>query len=173
MVRIDQRRHRGLAISTEGVRAVVHDTADVVRHAKVRDLRGRSYSEVGLAAGRDIVPVDANVVVAVESVVHVMEAERVNELVHDREEAKTAGVDGVRLQTNALGTADPADLRRASDRVAGYENVIAFKCAVDELYARPLAQISSRFVNVPNVVVVYGEIFFLFVEVIRRERRRR
>jgi hypothetical protein len=159
--------HGGEAVSAECSRTVVHDTADIVGNAKVSDLRRWTDLKVALAASRNVPPVDPQVLVAIERVVHVMEAEGVNKLVDNGEEPKAAGVNRVRLQTNSLSATNATDLSSAANRVASDENVINLGCAVNEANASALAQVLCRIMNVPNVVVICKSLFlvaFRFVQ---------
>lgn len=61
----------------------MHDAVVVVWHIFILRLGGLSGEEVGLGAGAHVVPLDADVVVAVGTRVLVPEAERVQELVLD------------------------------------------------------------------------------------------
>jgi hypothetical protein len=65
------------------VRPVVHDAFVVVGHVFKLRLGGFSGEEIGLGAAAHVVPLDANVVVAIGTCVLVPEAERVQELVLD------------------------------------------------------------------------------------------
>lgn len=83
-----------------------------------------------------------------------METECVNELVNDGEKSEAASVDGMRLQTNALSTANSTDLCRTSNWIASNEYKIKFDCAVNKSNASAVREVASRSVNVTYLVVI-------------------
>lgn len=153
---IEERRHGLPPVAREGRVAVMHHAADVIGNIKVSDFARRSQAEAVDTLGPNVLPINANVIVPVEGVLHVVETERVHELVNDCEEAKAAGLDGVRLEANALRPSPPTHNGCTAHRVAREENVVALGRPVRKLEAGLALEVSGGHVNVINLVLIWN-----------------
>lgn len=136
----------------------MHDGADVVGHVKVLDFgRGTQLKAVD-ALGPNVLPVNSNVIIAVESVLHVMKAQRMNKLVYDGEEPKAARLDAVWLKADSLRSSAPPHHSCTAHRVAGDENEVGLGGAARKLQARLALEIGRRLVYVINLLTIYEKL---------------
>lgn len=147
-------RHRVTPIDREGASTVAHHTPNIVRYIKVTNLSFRPKREANDAFGSNVFPIDSNILVAIERVLHVMEAKGMNELVDNCEEPETASVDSVGLQSNSLRASYPANHCSTAHRVASNENVIVLSGAMREREARSTFKECGSRVNVIDLITI-------------------
>ena len=98
VLRLDGRQTVGAEIE----RAVVHDRAEIVRHAVV--LRRLHLAEVVLGVLLDVLPQDSDVVISIRARLFVVEAERVADFVRDGAQLGTATTYADRLNPRHLSS---------------------------------------------------------------------
>lgn len=99
-----------LVILRESHRIVVHHRVKVITGPKVTELFRIDLVEVGNRSRADVVPHDFNKLVAFRVAVHVIVAERVNQLMHNDSFVDAA----VLIQRQTLTTSDLPQVRAAS-----------------------------------------------------------
>lgn len=134
----------------------MHHAADVVGNVEVTDFAGRSQAEAVDTLGADVLPINSNVIVSVEGVLHVVEAERVHELVNDCEEPKAARFDGMRLEANALRPSPTTHDGCTAHRIAREEHVVALGRPIRKLEAGLAFEVSDGQMNVINLVLIWN-----------------
>lgn len=75
----------------------MHDASDIVVYTKMWDFIFSPHLEVILTAWCDILPIYGHIIVTIERVLHVMEAESMNKLMNDGEKPEAASANCVRL----------------------------------------------------------------------------
>lgn len=120
------------------------------------DFGGRSQAEAVNTLGADVFPINANVIVPVEAVLHVVEAEGVQEFVNNCEEPKAARLDGMRLEANSLRASPPTHDGRTAHRIAREEHVVALGRSVREFKAGFEFEIRGGQMNVINLILIWN-----------------
>lgn len=133
----------------------MHNAANVIRHVKVLNVGFGSQLKAVDALGPNVLPIDSNVIISVESVLHVMKSECMNELVYDGEESKAARLDFVGLEADSLRSSAPSHHRCTAHRIASDENVVGFIGTARKLQARLALEIYRRLVYVINLLTIY------------------
>lgn len=82
----------------------MHYAGHIVQLAKVADSIRIVFVEIVLRSCRYVLEGDAHEIIALSGTLHVMEAQRVQEFVHDCAQPEAALTDGIQLQIDTLAT---------------------------------------------------------------------